>query len=189
MHVPGLKVVAPYTPADAAELLIASIRDDGPVLFVENKLLYPQKGEVPEQLTAQPLGVAAIRREGSDLTLIAYGRMVEVGLQAAEALSPEIDVEVVDLRTLVPLDVATLVESVGKTMAVLVLEEDVVRAGVGAEIAAVLAREAFYSLDAPIGRIGCANSPIPCSPVLEAAVLPDVQKVIDAVQETLSGRR
>jgi len=177
VHVPGLKVVTPATPSDAAELLVTSIRDDGPVLFVENKLLYPTKGDVALPIEPRQFGQAAVRREGTDVTLIAYGRMVSVALEAAEALSPDVEAEVVDLRTLVPLDVGTVVASVEKTMAAVVVEEDVLRGGVGAEVLAVLAGEAFYSLDAPLARVGCENLPIPSSPVLESAVLPTAEKV------------
>ena len=183
MHMPGLKVVAPATPRDARGLLKAAIRDDNPVICVENKLLYGTKGDVPDGDETVPIGKAAIVREGDDVTLIAYSRMTGLALEAAAALDDAgISSEVLDLRTLAPLDVEAIVASVSKTSRAVIVEEDTRRCGVGAEVAAILADNAFERLDSPIRRVACDDVPIPCSPTLEQAVLPSVEKVVAAVE-------
>jgi pyruvate/2-oxoglutarate/acetoin dehydrogenase E1 component len=186
LHTPGLKVVAPATPRDAHGLLKAAIRDDNPVIFVENKLLYGVKGEVPDAEEVIPIGRAAIVREGQDVTLIAYSRMTALALDAAAALGQGgIQCEVVDLRSLAPLDAEAIIASVAKTHRAVVIEEDTRRGGVGAEIVAVLADQAFRHLDSPVRRVACEDVPIPCSPTLEQAVLPSVEKVIAAVESLI----
>ena len=186
-HVPGLKVVVPSTPYDAKGLLKAAIRDDNPVMFFEQKLLYRKKGYVPKEDYIVPLGKADIKREGRDATIIVYGRMVPVCLEAAENLAKEgISIEVVDPRTLVPLDKETLIASAKKTGRVLVVHEACQTGGYGAEIAAVIAdSEAFYYLDSPIGRLGGLDVPIPYCPQLEKNVVPTVETVTKAVRGLL----
>ncbi|MEZ5101452.1 MAG: alpha-ketoacid dehydrogenase subunit beta [Thermoleophilia bacterium] len=167
VHVPGLKVVMPSTPADAKGLLAASIRDENPVIFLENKLqtLSTRREHVPEGEHVVPLGVADVKREGADLTVVATGRMVECALEAAELLAADrIDVEVVDPRTLVPLDEEAILRSVRKTSRALVVHEAYERGGAGAELAAVINEQAFDWLDAPVMRLGGANVPIPLRP-------------------------
>jgi len=186
VHTPGLKVVAPSTPRDARALLKAAIRDPNPVVFVENKLLYPTRGEVPDEEEVGVIGKAAIVREGEDLTLIAYSRMTALALEAADQLASEgIECEIVDLRTLAPLDEETLLGSVAKTSRAVIVEEDTRRCGVGAEVAALLAERAFEKLDSPVRRVACEDVPIPCSPALEQAVLPSVEKIRQAVESLI----
>jgi pyruvate/2-oxoglutarate/acetoin dehydrogenase E1 component len=186
LHTPGLKVVAPSTPRDAHGLLKAAIRDDNPVLVVENKLLYGVKGDVPDPDEVIPIGRAAVVREGQDVTLIAYSRMTSLALEAAATLEQGgIQCEVVDLRTLAPLDVEAIVASVAKTHRAVVVEEDTRRGGVGAEIAAILVDQAFRYLDSPVRRVACEDVPIPCSPTLEQAVLPSVEKIAAAVESLI----
>lgn len=182
-HVPGLKVVIPSTPADAKGLLKAAIRDDNPVVFIEQKLLYRKKGPVPEEDYVIPLGKADIKREGKDLTIITYGRMVPACLKVAEDLAKEgIDIEVVDPRTLLPLDKETLIRSAAKTGKVLIVHEAVQTGGFGGEIAAVIAdSDAFYYLDAPIKRLGGLDVPIPYCPELEKNVVPTEKTITEAV--------
>jgi pyruvate dehydrogenase E1 component beta subunit len=188
-YVPGLKVVCPATPADAKGLLKTAIRDDNPVLFIENLALYNTLGEVPDAEYLVPLGQARLARVGRDLTLIAHSRMVLTALQAAATLAQEgIDAEVVDLRSLRPLDVGTLVESVRKTTRGIVIGEDWRSYGVSAEIAATLQEEAFDFLDAPIGRINTAEVPLPYSKPLETAALPQVAQVVAAAKALLPRR-
>ncbi|NLG87579.1 MAG: alpha-ketoacid dehydrogenase subunit beta [Firmicutes bacterium] len=183
-HVPGLKVVMPSTAADAKGLLTAAIRDDNPVMFFEHKLLYPVKGDVPEGEYVIPLGQADVKREGSDVTVIATSIMVNRALEAAEALAAEgISLEVIDPRTLVPLDEETILASVEKTGRVVIAHEAVTRSGFGAEIAAIIAEKALDYLDAPIKRVGSKPAPIPFSGVLEQFVLPGSQDIIAAVKE------
>ena len=184
VHTPGLKVVAPSTPADVKGLLVASIRDNNPVIFVEHKLLYRTKGQVTEDLYTVPLGQADIKREGQDLTILAYSIMVPRALEAAEQLAAEgIEVEVVDPRTLNPLDKETIVRSVSKTGRVLVVHEAPLTGGVGAELAAVIAdSEAFDYLDAPIRRLAGRNVPIPYNRTLEAAAVPQVKDIVSAAR-------
>jgi len=187
MHVPGLKVVAPSTAYDAKGLLISSIRDDNPVIFVEHKFIYDLEGEVPEDIYTIPLGKADVKRQGSDVTVIATMAMVHKALEAAEELSKEgISVEVIDPRTLQPLDGETIIESVKKTHKVVIVHEAVKFAGPGAEIAAMIAEEAFDYLDAPIKRVAAPFTPVPFSPVLEQTYIPSKEKIIAAVKEAVA---
>lgn len=189
-NVPGLKVVVPSTPADAKGLLIAAIRDDNPVLFLEQKLLYRVKGDVPEGEYIVPLGKAKVQREGTDVTLVTYGRMLPMCLEAAAQLEARegISVEVVDPRTLVPLDKQAIVESAKKTGRVLIVHEACQTGGFGGELAAVIAdSEAFFYLDAPIRRYGGLDVPIPYSPELEKNVVPVKDGVIGKVIELVRG--
>jgi acetoin:2,6-dichlorophenolindophenol oxidoreductase subunit beta len=184
VHTPGIKVVAPSTPADAKGLMVTAIRDNNPVLFEEHKLLYRSKGIVPEELYAIPLGQADIKREGQDLTIIAYSIMVPRALEAAEHLAVEgIQVEVVDPRTLKPLDKETLVRSVCKTGRVLIVHEAPITGGFGAEVAAIIAdSEAFDYLDAPIRRLAGRDVPIPYNRTLERAAVPQVEDIVAAAR-------
>ena len=184
VHTPGIKVVAPSTPADVKGLLVASIRDNNPVIFMEHKLLYRTKGVVSEDLYTIPLAEADIKREGRDLTVIAYSIMVPRALEAAEQLAAEgIEIEVVDPRTLNPLDTETLVRSVSKTGRVLIVHEAPITGGVGAELAATIAdSEAFDYLDAPIRRLAGRNVPIPYNRTLEAAAVPQVEDIVSAAR-------
>jgi pyruvate dehydrogenase E1 component beta subunit len=191
VHTPGIKVVAPSTPADVKGLLIASIRDNNPVIFMEHKLLYRMKEPVSEDLYTIPLAKADIKREGKDLTIIAYSIMVPRALEAAEQLATEgIEAEVVDPRTLDPLDRESIVRSVSKTGRVLIVHEAPVTGGVGAELAAVISdSEAFDYLDAPIRRLAGRNVPIPYNRTLEAAAVPQVKDIVSAARAlALEGR-
>ena len=180
-HVPGLKVVMPTTPRDAKGLLKAAIRDDNPVIFFEDKLDYQQRGLVPIGEYTLPLGVAEVKRLGSDLTIVATSSMLRVSLDAAELLAREgISAEVVDPRTLVPLDTSTIVTSVKKTGRAIVVDEGYQRYGVTAEIAATISEGAFAYLDAPVQRLGAMDVPIPFSPVLEDLTVPTAEQVADA---------
>jgi pyruvate/2-oxoglutarate/acetoin dehydrogenase E1 component len=189
-HVPGLKVVIPSTPRDAKGLLITAIRDDNPVVFLEQKLLYRVKGEVPEEEYTIPFGVADVKRTGQHVTLVTWGRMVNRSLEVAEELAKEgIDVEVIDPRTLLPLDTDTIVTSVCKTGRLLIVHEAVQTGGYGGEIAARVAdSEAFYYLDAPIKRLGGLDVPIPYNPILEANVVPTPEKITQAVRDLVATR-
>ena len=188
MHVPGLKVVMPSTPADAKGLLISSIRDDNPVVFLEHKLLYTMKGEVPEGEYTIPLGQADVKRIGKDVTVVATSRMVHFALNAAEKLSEEgISVELVDPRTLSPLDEDTILESVKKTHRLVIVHEEVKFAGSGAEIAAMVAEKAIDYLDGPILRVAAPFSPVPFAPSLENEFIPSEEKIIDAVKTVMRG--
>jgi len=184
MNVPGIKVVAPSTPHDVKGLLIASIRDNNPIIFMEHKLLYRTKGLVPEGLYSIPIGEAEIKREGRDLTVVAYSIMVPRALEAAGQLASEgIELEVVDPRSLKPLDKETIVRSVCKTGRVLIVHESPVTGGVGGEIAAVIAEsEAFDYLDAPIRRLAGLNVPIPYNRTLERAAVPQVEDIVTAAR-------
>jgi len=184
VHVPGLKVVAPSTPYDAKGLLITSIRDNNPVIFMEHKLLYRDQGPVPEEPYEIPLGLADVKREGSDLTIIACSIMVSRALKAADQLAAEgIDVEVVDPRSLKPLDKDTLVRSVSKTGRVLVVHESPGPCGIGAEIAATIVEsDAFDYLDAPVRRLAGRDVPIPYNRTLERAVVPQVEDIYAAAR-------
>jgi pyruvate dehydrogenase E1 component beta subunit len=183
VHVPGLKVVFASTPEDVRGLLWSAIYDDNPVVFFEHRTLYPLKGEVPEELEAIPLGRARIHREGTDVTVVATGRLVHEALSAAEEAEKDgISVEVVDPRTLQPLDEETLVESVKKTNRAVVAHEAVTRMGFGAEVAAVLQEKAFDWLDAPIERVGAKFSPLPFAPVMEEFVVPHANDVLEAIR-------
>ncbi len=185
-HVPGLKVVFASTPEDVRGLLWSSIYDDNPVIFFEHRTLYPIKGEVPEELEPIPLGRARIHREGEDVTVIAIGRLVHDALEAAKQAEAEgISVEVLDPRTLVPLDEAAIIASVQKTNRAVVAHEAVTRMGFGAEVAAVIQYQAFDWLDAPIERVGSKFSPLPFSPVMEEYVVPHAQDVLEAIRRTV----
>jgi len=186
-HIPGLKVVMPGTPADAKGLLKSAIRDDDPVVFIEGEMLYNVKGEVPEQEEFLiPIGKAEVKRAGTDVTIVCHSKMVTVGLKAAEQLMAEgISAEVVDLRTIRPLDTETLLASVTRTNRCVVLEEGWSFAGVGAQVVDVVQREAFDSLDAPILRVTGADVPMPYNKHLEKAAKVDVTKAIAAVKQVL----
>ncbi|MBW1836074.1 MAG: alpha-ketoacid dehydrogenase subunit beta [Deltaproteobacteria bacterium] len=188
MHVPGLKVVMPSTPYDAKGLLISSIQDDNPVVFLEHKMLYASEGEVPDGDYDIPLGSADIKREGNDVTVVATAQMVHTALGAAEKLAADgISVEVVDPRTLSPLDEETILNSVRKTHRLVIVHEEVKFAGSGAEIAAVAAEKAFDQLDAPILRVAAPFSPVPFSPPLEKEFIPSEEKIIQAVKTVMQG--
>lgn len=185
-HLPGLKVVMPSTPYDAKGLLKASIRDDNPVIFLEHKMLYGFKGPVPEEEYIVPLGVADIKREGRDLTIIATSLMVHKALEAASILEKEgISVEVVDPRTLYPLDEEKIIASVKKTHRAIVVHEAVERNGFGGEIVSIIMEKAFEYLDAPVKRVCGKNVPIPFSPPLERFVIPQVEDILKAVRSIL----
>ena len=185
INVPGIKVVAPSTPYDVKGLLISSIRDNNPVLFMEHKLLYRTKGPVPEDPYTIPLGQAEVKREGRDLTILAYSIMVPRALEAAEQLAVEsIEIEVVDPRTLKPLDQDTIVQSVAKTGRVLIAHEAPQTGGFGGELAAVIAEsQAFDYLDAPIRRLCGRDVPIPYNRTLERSVVPQVEDIVAAARE------
>lgn len=186
-HFPGLKVVIPSTPYDAKGLLKTAIRDDNPVIFLEQKLLYRTKGNVPSEDYSIPFGVADIKRKGNDCTIVTYGRMVNMCLEAAKGLSERgIEVEVIDIRTLLPLDTETIINSVIKTKRAVIVHEAVKFGGFGGEICGQIAEsEAFYYLDAPIKRVGALSTPIPFNPTLERAVMPTVESITDAVLQTI----
>jgi len=186
-YVPGLKVVLPSTPADAKGLLKTAIRDNNPVMFFEHKKLYDLVDDVPDDSDYTiPLGKADIKREGKDLSIITYSFMVHKALEAAELLEREgISVEVVDLRTVKPMDKETIIQSVEKTGKALCFQEAWLTCSVMAEVAAVIAEEAFDYLDAPVKRLGAKEAPMPFSPVLESYILPDVNDVVDAVKGML----
>ncbi|MEM2936351.1 MAG: alpha-ketoacid dehydrogenase subunit beta [Candidatus Bathyarchaeia archaeon] len=186
MHVPGLYVAMPSTPYDAKGLLKSAIRGKNPVFFCEHKLLYPIEGEVPEEEYAIPFGVADVKREGTDVTVVATLYMVHKALKAAEELEGEgVSVEVLDPRTLTPLDKQAIIKSVRKTGRIVIVSEDCKTAGVSAEIAAVVAEEALDYLDAPIRRVAEPDTPIPFSPPLERYVIPNEEAIIKAVKEVI----
>jgi pyruvate dehydrogenase E1 component beta subunit len=186
MHVPGLYVAAPSSPYDAKGLLKTAIRGSNPVFFCEHKLLYPIEGEVPEHEYLLPFGKADLKKEGADVTLVAISYMVHKALNAAALLQKEgIDVEVVDPRTLTPLDKATITGSVKKTGRLVIVSEDCRTGGVSAEIAALVAEEALDYLDAPIKRVASPDTPIPFSPPLEQFIIPNEQSIIKAVKEVV----
>lgn len=187
-HVPGLKVIVPSTPRDAKGLLKSAIRDNNPVIFLEQKLLYRTKGMVEEEEFTIPIGEADIKRDGKDCTIITYGRMVQMCLAAAETLEKEgIDVEVIDLRTLLPMDTEAIIKSVMKTRHCLVVHEAVKTGGIAGEIIARIAdSEAFYYLDAPLKRLASEDVPVPFCPVLEKGILPDEAKIIATVKEMMA---
>ena len=190
-HVPGLKVIQPATPHDAKGLLLAAVQDPDPVMIFEHKLLYKVKGPVPEGHYTVPIGKAEIRRQGRDATIVATSIMVQKSLEAAEILQAEgIDVEIVDLRTIRPIDRETVINSVKKTTRLLCVYEAVKTLGIGAEISAMVAEsEAFDYLDAPIMRLGGADSPIPYNPELEKAVVPQVPDIVAGIRTLVQGRR
>jgi pyruvate dehydrogenase E1 component beta subunit len=186
-HIPGLKVVMPSTPYDAKGLLKSAIRDNNPVVYFEHKMMYRQTGPVPADDYTIPLGLADIKREGRDISLIATSSMVGVALNAADRLSEiGISAEVVDPRSLSPLDEDTLVNSVKKTMRCIVIDEGYQRYGVTAEIASVIAKKAFFYLDAPVERIGAMDVPIPFSPTLEDLTIPNADTIVDLTKKMLN---
>lgn len=189
-HIPGIKVVIPSTPYDAKGLLKTAIRDDNPVVFIEHKLLYATRGPVPEDDYTIPLGVADVKRQGSDVTIVSYSRTMLLALAAAERLAQEgIEAEVIDLRSLVPLDRETVLQSVRKTGRLVVAHEAHRFCGVGAEIAAMVYEEAGEYLRAPVVRVAAKDVPIPVAPSLEQAVLPQEQDIVAAVQQVVAARQ
>ena len=190
-HIPGLKVVAPSTPADAKGLLAAAIADDDPVIYLENKRIGSSRGEVPEGEHVVPIGQAAVRREGADATILAYSIMARHAEKACEILAGEhgIEAELVDLRSLVPLDLGTIAASVRKTRRAVVCHEAWVRGGFGAEVAARIGEELFDELAAPVARVGARSSHIPFSPALERAVVPQHEEIVDAVRAVVARER
>lgn len=189
-NVPGLHVVAPATPTDARAMLKTAIRGDDPVLFVENLHLYNVRGDVPDEEELVPFGRARVARQGRDVTLLAHSRMVLLAQQAADALAKDgVEAEVVDIRSLRPLDRDTIIQSVEKTSRAVVVEEDWPTYGVGAEIAATIQEGAFDYLDAPVLRVGLAEVPMPYAKVLERAAIPDVDRIVAAARRTLARRR
>lgn len=190
IHVPGLKVVMPSTPHDAKGLLLAALDDPNPVIFYEHKLLYNRKGDVPEKPYRLPLGEAAVSRDGEDVTIVSAGLVHRYALEAAEALSDDgIEAEVVDLRTLSPMDHGTVARSVAKTGRLVIVEEDVKTAGWGAEVVArIVESESFYALDRAPARVAGSDVPIPYNKNLEAHVRPNPEKVVEAVRSLLDAR-
>ncbi|HXF87160.1 MAG TPA: alpha-ketoacid dehydrogenase subunit beta [Xanthobacteraceae bacterium] len=188
MMIPGLKVVAPSTPTDVIGLLAASVRDPDPVIFLEHKSLYPTKGDVPDGEIVDRLGTAKIVRPGKDCTILALALMVPRAMEAAEKLQAQngIDAEVIDVRSLVPLDTQTILGSVGRTHRVFTVEENPRLCGWGAEIMSIIADEAFYELDAPLVRITTPHCPLPAADVLEDAMLPNVDRIVERVSRTLN---
>ena len=187
VHVPGLKVVFASTPEDVRGLLWSSIYDENPVVFFEHRTLYPIKGEVPEELEPIPLGKARVHREGTDVTVVATGRLVHESLAAAEEAEKDgISVEVVDPRTLQPLDEETIISSVRKTTRAVTAHEAVTRGGFGAELTAVIQHGAFDYLDAPVERVGAKFTPLPFAPVMEEHVVPHAADVLDAIRRTVA---
>jgi acetoin:2,6-dichlorophenolindophenol oxidoreductase subunit beta len=183
MSVPGLKVVAPSTPADAKGLLAAAIRDPDPVVFFEHKSLYPAKGDVPDGELVDEIGKAKVVRRGEDLTILSLAAMVPRSLEAAERLADEgISAEVVDVRSLVPLDMTTIAESVGRTSRVFTVEENPRLCGWGAEIASIIADELFFELDGPVVRITTPHVPLPAADELEDAAVPSVERIVETVR-------
>src|SRR5499426_3343500 len=188
-HTPGLKVAVPSTPHDAKGLLKSAIRDDNPVIFFEDKMMYQLKGAVPAEEYTIPLGVADVKRTGSDITLVATSSMVHVALAAADALQASgVSAEVVDMRTTVPLDKQTIIESAKKTSRAIVIDEGYERYGVTAEIASVIADCAFYYLDAPVKRMGAMDVPVPFSPVLEDQTVPTAESVASLARQLCNKR-
>ena len=186
MHVPGLQVAIPSTPYDAKGLLKTAIRGNNPVFFCEHKLLYPLEGEVPEEEYLIPFGKADIKKQGSDVTIVATSYMVHKALNAAATLEKQgIEAEVVDPRTLTPLDKASIIASVKRTGRLVIVSEDCKTAGVSAEITAVVAEQAIDYLDAPIKRVTATDTPIPFSPPLEQYVIPNEESIIKAVKEVV----
>lgn len=180
-HIPGLKLVCPSTPEDAKGLLKTAIRDDDPVVFLEHKLLYPQKVETPDEVAPIPLGSARTRREGTDLTILTWARQVNFSLEAAETLAADgMSAEVIDLRSLVPLDWDAIRDSVSKTHRVLIVEEDVKRCGFGAELSAQITEELFDQLDAPVRRVAALNSSVPFCAELEDEIYPNPERIAAA---------
>ncbi len=188
-HVPGLKVVMPSTAADAKGLLKATIRDDDPVVFVEHRGLYWTRGQIPEGEYQLPLGRAAVVRPGNDLTIVALGKMVQTAIEAADELATNgISAEIIDARSIAPLDAETIATAVKKTGRLIVVHEAVEQGGIGAEIAAEIQKEAFYYLDGPIVRVAAPFAPVPASPALEKYFLPGKDRIIGAARSLVAGR-
>lgn len=186
MHIPGLYIAVPSTPYDAKGLLIEAIKNENPVIFVEHKKLYSEKGQVPENSYTIPFGKAEIVRKGNDITIVATLAMVKRALKAAEQVEKEgIDVEIIDLRTLVPLDKSTILYSVRKTGRLLVADEDHKTCGVAAEISAMVAKEGIYYLKAPVDRVCSPDTPVPASLPLEQTYIPDVKDLVPAIRKLL----
>ncbi len=187
-HTPGLKIVEPATAYDAKGLIKAAIRDDDPVLYFEHKYLYRRiKEDVPEEDYTVPIGKAALRREGGDVTVVTYGSMVHTALEAARGLEEAgVQVEVIDLRTLLPLDEETVLNSAAKTGKIVILHEDRLRGGIGAEIAAILSEKAFEHLDGPITRVAALDSPVPYSAALEDVFMPNAAKLTKVVKDLVA---
>ena len=186
MHIPGLKTIMPSTPYDAKGLLLSAIRDDNPVMFIEHKSMYNEKGHCPEEDFTVPIGKAVVRREGKDATVVSWSRMMVHAMNAAETLAAEgIDCEVIDLRTISPWDSAAVAESLAKTNRLIVAEEGTKQGGVGAEIAATMLDVAFDDLDAPVERVAGADVPIPASVTLETAAVPGADEICAAVRRSL----
>ena len=181
-HMPGIKIAVPSNPYDAKGLLITAIRDSNPVAFFEHRLLYSMEGEVPEESYTVPFGVANMVREGGDVTVVAVGKMVQEVAKAADKLKGIVDVEVIDPRTLVPLDEEAILGSVQRTGRLVVVDEDYERCGFTAEVVAVVAEKGFHSLKAPVARVANPNTPIPFNRNLERQVLPDTDKIIRAIR-------
>jgi pyruvate dehydrogenase E1 component beta subunit len=187
-HVPGLKVVMPATAADAKGLLRTAIRDDNPVVFIEHRALYRTRGQVPDGDYAVDIGKAAMLRHGEDVTIVALGKMVQTATEAADELAATgVSAEVVDLRSIAPLDLETIANSVKKTGRLIVAHEAVEQAGIGAEIAARVQQEAFYYLNSPIVRVAAPLAPIPATPALEKCFLPGKDRIIRAARDALRG--
>ncbi|MED5580324.1 MAG: alpha-ketoacid dehydrogenase subunit beta [Nitrospinota bacterium] len=186
MQVPGIKVAVPSDPADAKGLMKSAIRDDNPVVFVEHKMLYKLKGEVPEGDHVVPFGKAAVKRLGTDITLVGVGYQVQNCLAAADVLESEgVSVEIIDPRTIAPLDISTISESVRKTNRCVIVEEGHLRSGVGSEISASIQEEVFDYLDAPIARVAALNAPIPFEPKLEDFILPNPDNIVETSRKVL----
>jgi len=186
VHIPGIKVVMPATPYDAKGLLKSSIRDDNPIVFIEHKMLYQTKGLIPEGEYTVPIGKAEIKKEGKDLTIITYSRTVLFAIEAAKELQKQgIDVEIIDLRTLLPMDIETVMNSVKKTHKVIIVHEACKTGGVGAEIGMKIIENGFDYLDAPIVRVAGADVPMPKSPVLEKLAVPSIDDIVQAAKKLL----
>lgn len=183
-HIPGIKVVMPYFPADAKGLMISAIRDNNPVIYIEHKAIYGLSGEVPDGDYTVPIGQAAVAREGADISLISWGAMVGKCLEAADELAKQgKSAEVIDLRTITPLDKAAVIKSIEKTGRAVIVHEAVRTSGFGAEVAAIIADEAFDFLNAPVKRVTAPDTPVPFSPPLEQEFIPSVAKILAAVDE------
>ena len=185
-HMPGMKVVLPSNPYDAKGLLITAIRDDNPVVFMEHRLLSRTKGPVPEEPYTVPFGVANLVREGSDVTIVVTGKMVGLAMEAADDLKKEASVEVIDPRTIVPLDEEAILNSVGKTGRLVVVDEDYERCGFSAEVAAIVAEKGFNNLKASVCRVATPNVPLPFNPTLEKQLLPDREKIARAIRNVMA---
>jgi pyruvate dehydrogenase E1 component beta subunit len=185
-HIPGLKVVMPSNPRDAKGLLIEAIRDDDPVMFFENKVMYDDKGEVPDEAFTVPIGVANVVRNGSDVTICALGRMVNIASQAAEVLAKKnIECTVVDLRSTSPLDADTIIESIEATGHLVVVDEGNPRCGLAIDVAGLAATRAFYALESPVRIVTPPHTPVPFAPTLESLYIPSVSRIVEAVEQSL----